>query len=105
MVISFFKSHKGKNKLRHKQGYSYEKENLLKKLHAYSYNNKEKIMHSSKCYCFYCKKEMEAKEINKYIDNDSTALCPYCEIDSIIPDSIDENIDSLIIDELNKYWF
>lgn len=105
MVISFFKSHKGKNKLRHKQGYSYEKENLLKKLHAYSYNNKEKIMHSGKCYCFYCKKEMEAKEINKYIDNDSTALCPYCEIDSIIPDSIDENINSSIIDEMNKYWF
>ena len=51
------------------------------------------------------KKEMEAKEINKYIDNDSTALCPYCEIDSIIPDSIDENIDSSIINEMNKYWF
>ena len=62
-------------------------------------------MLSNKCYCFYCKKEMEAKEINKYIDNDSTALCPYCGIDSIIPDSIDENINPSTIDEMNKYWF
>ena len=40
-----------------------------------------------------------------FIDNEDTALCPYCGVDAIIPDSIDEKIDEELIEDMNKYWF
>lgn len=48
---------------------------------------------------------MNSNEIERYIDSDTTALCPYCQIDSIIPDAIEFELNSQVIDEMNKYWF
>ena len=48
---------------------------------------------------------MDSSEINRYLDEEETALCPKCGIDSIIPDGIDENIDKGIIEEMHDYWF
>ena len=44
-------------------------------------------------------------EIERYIDDGQTALCPKCGIDAIIPDSIEESVDENIIAEMNEYWF
>ena len=44
-------------------------------------------------------------EVEEYIDNGQTALCPRCQIDAIIPDSIEESVDENIIAEMNEYWF
>jgi hypothetical protein len=62
-------------------------------------------MKANKVYCFYCKKEMNYKDIKEFIDNNSTGICPHCGIDSLLPDSIDETIDDSIIEDMNKYWF
>ena len=57
-------------------------------------------------YFFYCKKKFDAKDVKEFIgENNNTALCPLCEIDAVLPDSIDESLDDLIIYEMNKYWF
>ena len=85
--------------------YDYEKESLLKKLHTYSTHNKELIDVSERCYCFYCEKVFDKNEIESFADNGKTAICPHCGIDSVLPDSIDEDIDEKIISEMNKYWF
>ena len=100
-----FRHFKGKNTLRRNQDYSYDSKAIYRKLHTYSSNNKELIKQSKTCYCFYCKKQMNPTEIQEYIDNNQTALCPYCEIDSILPDAIDEPINDELVDEMNKYWF
>ncbi|MCH5180839.1 MAG: hypothetical protein J1F32_06475 [Erysipelotrichales bacterium] len=105
IVILKIKDYKGSFKLRINQGYSHEKEAQLEKLHAYSSNNKELIDRSNKCYCFHCKSELDSKDVHDYIDEGKTALCPKCGIDSIIPDSIDEEINEIIIVEMNNYWF
>lgn len=104
-VIAALKRHKGNYKLKHNYTYSYEKESQLKKLHAYSSHNKELIEKANKCYCFYCKSSMEKSDIKCYIDNGQTALCPKCQIDAIVPDSIEDAVDEQIISEMNEYWF
>lgn len=106
LIINIFRSHKGKRKLRMHQEYSYDYENLMEKLHTYCSNNKDLIIKSNKCYCFHCCKAFSKEEIKEYIDeNNDTALCPYCDIDSILPDTIAEELNDKLIDEMNKYWF
>lgn len=77
----------------------------LKKLHQYCTNNKKLISKANKCYCFFCMKEMKSEEIVDYLSVEETAICPYCGIDSIIPDSINDEVNITIIKEMNKYWF
>ena len=95
---------KGNRRLRIHQDYSKDEKNKMQILHAYSSHNKELILKSKNCYCFYCKKKMLPKDITNYL-KDGTALCPSCDIDSIIPDAILESIDEKTIDKMNKYWF
>lgn len=107
--VSTIRKYKKKRNENHflkiKRSYTYEKECLMKKLHAYSSHNKELIENAEKCYCFYCKKSFGKNEINNYTDNGQTALCPHCGIDSVLPDSIEENIDNKTLSDMNKYWF
>ena len=104
-VIACIKRHKGKYKSKRNYAYSYEKESQFKKLHAYSSYNKDLIKTADKCYCFYCKSIIAKDDIKNYADNGQTALCPKCEIDAIIPDSIEDTVDQQIISEMNEYWF
>ncbi len=104
-VFMTIRSHKGKNVLRRNQDYSNEQKLKLEKIHAYSSNNRDLIENSEKCYCFHCKKIIESKEITNYLVDENTALCPYCFVDAIIPDNIDEDINEELIEDMNKYWF
>lgn len=103
-VFVLIRKHKGKGKTRAKRTYSHEKESQLKRLHAYASHNKEMIEKSDKCYCFYCKGVFEKGEIETYLTEEATALCPKCGNDSVIPDSA-EKIDDRIIAEMHDYWF
>jgi len=104
-AIASIRRHKGNYRLKQNYTYSYEKESQFKRLHAYSSHNKKLIASAEKCYCFYCKSSMKSDEIKTYIDNGETALCPKCDIDAIIPDSIGETVDEEIISQMNEYWF
>ena len=104
-VIASIRRHKGNYRLKRNYTYSYEKESQLNRLHAYSSHNKKLIDTADKCYCFYCKSCIGRDEIKTFVDNGETALCPKCDIDAIIPDSIGEAVDEEIISEMNEYWF
>ena len=66
--------------------------------------NKELILNSEKCYCFYCQKKFNSSNVKDYIDDGQTALCPKCEVDAVLPDNI-EGINEEVIEKMNKYWF
>ena len=104
-AVGAIRSYKGSYRSKFRFTYSHEKEVQLERLHAYSANNRSLIADSNKCYCFYCKQSMYRGEVEEYIDNGQTALCPRCQIDAIIPDSIEESVDENIIAEMNEYWF
>ena len=104
-AVAAVRRYKGNYKIKSKRTYSYEKESQLQKLHTYASHNKKLIDTADKCYCFYCKSSMQKDEIKNYIDDGQTALCPKCEIDAIIPDSIEDTVDEQMISEMNEYWF
>ena len=104
-VVAAIRKHKGKYNLKIHGTYSYEKETQLEKLQAYSSHNRQFVAVSQKCYCFYCMKSMEPDMIKSYTDDGETALCPYCGIDAVLPDGIDEHIDESVMREMHGYWF
>ncbi len=104
-MIMTIRSHYGKNKLKMNKDYSFDEKSKYEKLHSYCSHNKVLIEKSTICYCIHCKKEISPSKISKYIDNNQTALCPYCGIDSVIPNNINEELNNEIIEMMNKYWF
>lgn len=56
------------------------------KAHAHAANNRTEIIRSTNCGCFYCGETYPPSEITKWADNNRTALCSRCGIDSVIGD-------------------
>ncbi|MGG3122771.1 cytoplasmic protein [Priestia megaterium] len=81
-------------------------QNKVKAAHRFCRDNKESLKEDSLCGCFYCLEIFHPSEIEKWIDsNESTALCPYCEIDSIIGQGSGFAITKEFLSVMNKYWF
>lgn len=79
------------------------------KAHIYCANNKNALSKDSKCGCFHCIKIFDPKEITSWCcirsDDNDTAICPYCGIDSIISESSNFPITKEFLEKMNKYWF
>ncbi len=78
----------------------------LQQAHKHSSNNKEEILKSKVCGCFYCREMFDPKEIKNWIkDEKGTAQCPYCFIDSVIGDASGIPITRAFLEEMHKEWF
>ncbi|MBQ8235998.1 MAG: helix-turn-helix transcriptional regulator [Clostridia bacterium] len=73
--------------------------------HDHCGRNRKALHNSQKCGCFYCLNIFSPKEIDRWIDDDETALCPYCQIDSVIGDASGYSITEAFLKEMNAYWF
>lgn len=77
------------------------------KAHKYSIKNNKQILSSKICGCFYCLKTFSPDLIKNWIDyngEEQTALCPYCNIDSVIGSS-NAPITKEFLRKMNGYWF
>ena len=84
--------------------------NDIVEAHKYSMNNMPALSKDKKCGCFYCLKIFDPQEIDEYIedepaDQEGTAICPYCSIDSIIPESAGYPLTKEFLSKMYKYWF
>lgn len=79
----------------------------LAKIHDHSFENKEEIMKSNTCGCFYCKEMFAPSEIKEWGDDEGgdTAQCPYCMIDSVIGDASGIKITKKLLEEMYEYFF
>lgn len=79
----------------------------LEKIYSQCFENKEKLEKVNKCWCFFCKKIFYTKEIKEWISfNDweiETAFCPFCWIDSIIPESDEYELNENLLKEIHDY--
>lgn len=73
--------------------------------HKHSSKHRAEILRSDLCGCFYCEKTFEAKEIEDWIDDQKTALCPKCGIDSVIGSASGFPIKKKFLHEMCEYWF
>lgn len=80
---------------------------IYSKAHKLSSNNKTLILNSEYCGCFYCIKIFNYNDIDEWIlgSVDDTALCPYCQVDSVIPSSQLYQLDILFLEKMYEVWF
>lgn len=60
---------------------------------------KNKTQLQDDCSCYYCLKNFKKNEIINYTDKGETALCPYCNIDAVLPGIVSN------LKEIKDYWF
>jgi hypothetical protein len=75
--------------------------------HDFCNNNRKQLEKDQMCGCFYCLEIFHSTEIKKWIglDYNDTALCPYCEIDSVIGESSGFPITIEFLEEMCEKWF
>lgn len=52
--------------------------------HEHAFRQRELLEHSDGCACFYCFQTFSVSEITTWIDDNKTAVCPHCGMDSVI---------------------
>jgi len=92
--------------------------------HKFSSNNMEALKKDKVCGCFYCLQIFSPSVIERWIrhkkptvkdktgkinqwiyDENETAFCPYCGVDSVIGESSGYHITREFLEEMNCYWF
>lgn len=66
--------------------------------------NKAAAEHSSYCGCYHCLAVFPAKEITNWTDGQTTALCPKCSVDAVLPDNAGYDFPQ-DLQALKTYWF
>ena len=79
---------------------------ILNEAHKYCSDNKKYLVEDTKCGCFYCMQVFDSKEVKEFLNEKSgTALCPYCEIDSVLPERDGLVITKEFLEKMHDYWF
>ena len=73
--------------------------------HKHSSNHRQEILSSESCGCFYCLETYSPAEIEDWVDDEKTALCAKCGIDSVIGSLSNYPISKEFLKEMNEYWF
>ena len=73
--------------------------------HSHSSQHRTELEESEVCGCFYCLEIYPPKEIQEWIDDETTALCPHCGIDSVIGSKSGYPITVEFLQKMKNRWF
>ncbi len=73
--------------------------------HTWSSRHRDSIMRSGKCGCFHCLAVFPPSEIQNWVDDNTTAMCPKCGIDSVIGDVSGYPITPVFLGKMQAHWF
>ena len=79
--------------------------------HKFSSNHKPELEKDRLCGCFYCLRIYSPSEIKEWlveetaIDWRGTAICPFCDVDSVIGESSGFPITREFMEEMHQVWF
>lgn len=92
--------------------------------HKFCSNHGDKLVNDKICGCFYCLSIFSPKEIQQWkkhrkaviqdkcgefdewiVDDQFTAFCPYCGIDSVIGESSGYPITKEFLKKMKEHWF
>ena len=77
--------------------------------HKYSSKNKKDLLKDTECGCFFCLEIFSPDKIEEWCcvndDDNTTAICPYCEVDSVIGKNSGFPITKEFLTQMKKYWF
>lgn len=81
---------------------------FLREAHQHSIHNRDEILASKQCGCFYCCAIFSPQEIDRWEDEPDgcvTAICPKCGIDSVIGDRSGYSITPDFLNRMKRCWF
>lgn len=78
---------------------------LLEELARYNDNHREMLEVAEEAGCYHCCKVFSPSEIVEWVDNEQTALCPRCGIDSVLPSETKGKLAEPILRAMSNYWF
>ena len=73
--------------------------------HVHCTRNRELLEKDSVCGCFHCLRIFDPAEIQKWIDNGQTAMCPHCGVDSVIGESAGYPLTEAFLKGMRTRWF
>jgi hypothetical protein len=77
--------------------------------HTHSMRNREEILSSERCGCFYCGAIFSLEEVKEWVDEEKgvgqTALCPKCGIDAVIGSKSGYPITADFLRIMKIHWF
>lgn len=73
--------------------------------HKHSIRNRGELDQSEACGCFYCLSIFSPSEIDIWWDDDVTATCPRCGIDSVIGSASGFAVDKEFLKAMHDKWF
>jgi hypothetical protein len=77
----------------------------LKEAHRFSIRHRAQVENSATCGCFYCLTIFPPTEIVDWTDDDQTALCPKCRIDSVLGSASGAPITADFLSLMRAWWF
>ena len=78
---------------------------LLERLHTHCIHNRPALAGSQAAGCFHCLASFAPSAITEWVDDDDTALCPHCGIDSVIPSDPTIPLSPTLLQAMHSYWF
>jgi hypothetical protein len=84
-----------------------------RQVHSESGWHEDAIGQSKKCGCFYCMAIFDPSEIEEWVEESSdgprgtgkTALCPYCGIDAVLPESSLYSLTPELLKAMHEKYF
>ncbi len=81
-------------------------EDYLTRAHDASSNHRDLVARSQSCACFFCLRTFSPSQIVEWVEDVSgTAVCPYCGIDSVIPDAAGFQFTPEFLEAMQVFWF
>jgi hypothetical protein len=75
------------------------------KAHEHCSLHRAELEASAICGCFYCGETFLPTAIGEWIDDNQTALCPKCTIDSVIGSASGFPIKPEFLTRMHDHWF
>ncbi len=73
--------------------------------HRHSYRNRDEVLASAICGCFHCLDSFRPTDVEKWTDVGKTAVCPNCQIDSVIGDESGYPVTREFLKRMQLHWF
>lgn len=81
----------------------------LEALYRLSSRNRDSVQGTRQCGCFHCLRTFEASAVANWVPQadgvEVTALCPFCDIDSVLPARDGTEVDADMLRAMHAYWF
>ena len=73
--------------------------------HKHSSRHRRELEASESCGCFFCMALYAPSAIEEWVDEDDTALCPHCGIDSVIGSASGYPVTREFLERMHRQWF